>query len=240
MFRAIKMYNPYPELQVAEKALSILGLFFFVLGIVFRYSIIKDNELIHQLTDLFFAFSIAAWYYPFFAFIFVKWPAGYLLKKDRIVFHCKYKKNELLYEDIQCIIISNTQIRLQTTKTPWITMIGEQSDEILQYLMNENRKYVLRDVDIKSKLGEKIGWFHYEYIWKIFKKGSSAIYNYGFGWNKQEIHKVLDGFRGDYYIAASVISNYRDEVNAICKQYDIDSQRIHIIDDSINGEFIWQ
>ena len=240
MFRAIKMFNPYPELQAVEKALSILGLFFFVLGIVFRYSIIKDRELTHQLADLFFAFSIAAWFYPIFAFIFEKWPAGYLLEKDRIVFHCKYRKNELLYEDIQCIIISNTIVRSRITKTPWITMVGERSDEIIQYLMSENRKYVLRDVDIKCKLGEKIGWFHYEYIWKIFKKGSSTIYNYGFGWNKQEIHKVLDGFRGDYYIAASVISNYSDEMNAIRKQYDIDNQRIHIIDDSTNGEFIWR
>lgn len=240
MFRAIKMYNPHPERQVIEKALSILGLFFFVLGIVFRYSIIKDSEWTHQLTYLFFAFCIAAWYYPFFTFIFEKWPAGYLLEKDRIVFHCKYRKNELLYEDIQCIIISNMDVGLRITKTPWITMIGEQSDEILRYLMSEKRKYVLRDADIKCKLGEKIGWFHYEYIWKIFKKGSSTIYNYGFGWNKKEIHKVLNGFRGDYYIAASVIRNYSDEMNAICKKYDINSQRIHIIDDSINGEFIWR
>lgn len=59
-------------------------------------------------------------------------------------------------------------------------------------------------------------------------------------WNKREMHKVLEGFGGDYYIAASVISNYGEELNTICKQYGIDRQRIHIIDDTINGEFIWQ
>lgn len=235
MFRTIKMYSPYLGGHTLETVLGIIGAFFMLLGIVFRYLIIKDINL----SDLFFAFCVAAWFCPFFELIFIKWPEGYLLEKDRVVFHCKCKRNELLYKDIRCIIIVNTVVKLSTTKTPWIAMIGESQDEILRYLINENKRHVLTNSDIQWRLGEKIGWFHYEYMWKIFKKGSSIIYNYGFVWNKQEIHKVLEGFKGDYYIAASVISNYSDKLNVVCKQYGIDDQRIHIIDDSINGEFIW-
>lgn len=237
MFRTIKMYSPYKGGQTLEKVLGIMGAFFMLLGIVLQYLIVKNSDL----SGLFFAFCVAAWYVPLVELILIKWPEGYLLEKDRIVFHCKCKRNELLYEDIRCIIIVNAVVerRGTTTKTPWIAMIGELQDDILQYLINKNKKHVLRSRDIQWRLGEKIGWFHYEYLWKIFKKGSSTIYNYGFIWNKQEIHKVLEGFKGDYYIAASVISNYSDELNAVCKQYGIDNQRIHIIDDSINGEFIW-
>lgn len=236
MFRAMKMYNPGFGGNGMEKVLGILGLFFFVLGMIFQWSIIKDSNL----SGLFFAFAIAAWYCPLLFFLFVKWPAGYLLEKDRIVFHCLFHKNELLYEDIQCIIISNTTVKLRITKTPWICMIGEQQDEILQYLINEKKRHVLTEDDIKMKLGNKIGCFDYGFAWTIFQKGSSTIYNYGFWWNKREMHKVLEGFGGDYYIAASVISNYGAEWNAICEQYGIDHQRVHIIDDSINGEFIWR
>lgn len=237
MFRAIKMYNPDQGSwgYTVDKVLCVIGVFFMLLGIVFQYFVVKDSNF----ADLFYAFCISAWACPLFFFIFVKWPAGYLLEKDRIVFHCKCKKNELLYEDIKCIIIVNASAKYGVTKTPWIAVIGEQQDEILQYLINKNKYRVLRDWDIQWKLGEKIGWFHYEYIWKLFKKGSSTIHNYGFYWNKKEIHKIYEGFRGDYYIAASVISNFGVELNAIYKQYDIDYQRIHIIDDRVNGEFIW-
>lgn len=234
LYSPIKMYSPESGGHTAETVLDIIGAFFLILSIIFQWLGGK-----HDLSGVFFAACMSGWCYPFMAFIFIKWPSGYLLEKDRIVFHCKYKKNELLYEDIQCIIISNVAVGHRITKTPWVAVIGEQQDEFLQYLINENKRHVLTSSDIQCKLGDKIGWFHYEYMHKIFKKGSSIIYNYGFWWNKKEIHKVLEGFRGDYYIAASVISNYGDEMNTICKQYGIDNQRIHIIDDTTNGEFIW-
>lgn len=236
MFRAMRMYDPQSGGHIVEEVLGILGLFFFVLGIVFRWSVVKDSDL----SILFLAFAIAAWYCPLMMLIFVKWPAGYLLEKDGIVFHCKFKKNKILYEEIKYIIISNTTVSTRITKTPWVGIIGEQQNEIPRYLINGKKRHVLTSGDIKYILGEKIGYYHPGNIWNIFKKGSSTIYNYGFWWNKKEMYKVLEGFQGDYYIAASVISNYNDDFNAICKQYGVDSQRIHIIDDSINGEFIWR
>lgn len=235
MFRAMRMYNPQSGGHIVEEVLGILGMFFFVLSVVFRWLIVKDNDL----SGVFFVFGIAAWYCPLMILIFVKMPQGYLLEKDGIVFNCKFKKNKLLYEEIKCIIISNTTVSMRITKTPWIGIIGEQQNEILQYLINGKKRHVLTSDDIKVKLGEKIGYYHPGNIWKILKKGSSTIYNYGFWWNKKEMYKILEGFRGEYYIAASVISNYNDEFNAICKRYDIDGQRIHVIDDSTNGAFIW-
>lgn len=235
MFRAMKMYNPQSGGHMLENVLGILGAFFLALSVTFRWIIVKNNDL----SGLFFALCMSAWFSPIMIYLFVKLPYGYLLDKDGIVFNCKFKKNKLLFENIKYIIIVNAKFRLRITKTPWIGMFGEHQDEFLQYLLYDKKRHVLTSDNIKCYLGEKIGHYDAENLYKILKKGSSTVYNYGFVWNKKEIHKILEGFKGDYYIAASVISNHNDEFNAICKQYKIDTQRIHIIDDSTNGEFIY-
>lgn len=56
-------------------------------------------------------------------------------------------------------------------------------------------------------------------------------------WNKREIYKVLNGFSGDYYVAASIIECYRKKFDEIVKEYDIDKKRIHIIDDLTYRKF---
>lgn len=234
MFRAIKSYCPHAGGHTSDIVLGTIGLFFLVLGILCQWII-----GISDLGGLFFTLCIAAWYYPFGMLIFVKLPDGYLLEKDKLVFYCKFKRNELLYEDIKCIIITNLIVSLRTTKTPWVAMIGEQENELLSYLNNDKKKHVLTSTDIKCMLGEKIGFWHPGNSEKFFQKGSRTIHNYGFCWNKREMYKVLEGFKGDYYIAASVFSNYKEECDALCEKYSIDRQRIHIVDDSCEGEFIW-
>lgn len=57
--------------------------------------------------------------------------------------------------------------------------------------------------------------------------------------NDEMKHKILKGFLGDYYIAASVYENFRGEFDDIVKNYDISRERIYIINDSTNGKFIW-
>ena len=101
------------------------------------------------------------------------------------------------------------------------------------------RRYVLSSNNIRVKLGAEIGCYHPGNIWTIFNKGSSAISDYGFIWNKREIYKIFKGFRGDYHIAASVIESYRDKFDNIVKEYGISDNQIHVIDDSTDGEFLW-
>lgn len=188
---------------------------------------------------LLFSLCLGAWFYPFIILIFVKLPEGYLLEQDRIVYHCKCKKNQLLYKDIKCIIVTNFVVSLTITKTPWVAVIGKEENEIISYVMSDKKRHVLTSDDMKYKLGEKIGVWHPGNIGKIFKKGSCTTYDYGFVWNKKEMYKVLEGFGGDYYIAASVIYNYKEEFHALREKYDTGNQRIHIIDDTVNGEFVW-
>ncbi|MCM1288189.1 MAG: hypothetical protein NC240_07740 [Clostridium sp.] len=148
-------------------------------------------------------------------------------------------KNKLLYQDIKCIIISNAQGNYTITKTPYVTVIGGEKDEILQYCIKSSKRHVLTSNNIRYKLGAEIGCYHPENIQELFKKGSSTIYNYGFAWNKRVMDKLLKGFGGDYYIAASVLGNFRNEFDGIVKKYNIGSERIFVIDDSTNGKFIW-
>lgn len=53
------------------------------------------------------------------------------------------------------------------------------------------------------------------------------------------MHKVLKGFPGDYYVAASVIDQWRKKYDETVKEYGIDENRIHIMDDSTYGIFRW-
>lgn len=236
MFRLIKRYWPDARGHTVELVLGSIGLFFLMLSIVFRWLVVRNADL----SGLFFYLCLGAWYVPFGILIFMKLPKGYLLEQDKIVFYCKCKRNQLLYEDIKCIIVTNFEFNARIDKRPWVAVIGKEEDEIISSIMNDKRRHVLASSDINYKLGEKIGFWHTGNVWEIFKRGSSTTYDYGFLWNKKEMYKVLEGFKGDYYIAASVIHNYEEDFHAICEKYSIDHQRIHIIDDTINGEFIWR
>mgnify|MGYP000038980815 CR=1 FL=1 len=193
-----------------------------------------------DLAGVFWGFCLSSWYIPVILFFF-KLEGGYIVQDDCIIFKYRFLKNKLLYTDIKCIIISNLEApNFKSTKTPHVTVIGGEQDEILQYCIDSPKRHVLTSLDIQYKLGAEIGCYHPGNIREIFKKGSSIIYNYGFVWNKREMYKIFKGFLGEYYIAASVYENFRDEFNDIVKKYDISRERICVIDDSTNGKFIWR
>lgn len=236
MFRIMKRYCPHAGGHTSDFVLGIIGASFLLLSIVFGWFVVRDENL----SGLFLSLCIGAWFCPFTILVFVKLPEGYLLEQDRIVYHCKCKKNQLLYKDIKCIIVTNFVVSSRITKTPWAAVIGKEENEIISYVMSDKKRHVLTSDDMKYKLGEKIGVWHPGNIGKILKKGSCTTYDYGFVWNKKEMYKILEGFGGDYYIAASVIYNYKEDFHEICEKYGIDNQRIYIIDDTVNGEFVWR
>ena len=74
---------------------------------------------------------------------------------------------------------------------------------------------------------------------RLFKKGSSTLENYGFAWREEEMDQILEKYPGDYYIAASVLEYFGEKFDGLVKKYKFRRGRIHVIDDSTNGEFIW-
>lgn len=62
-------------------------------------------------------------------------------------------------------------------------------------------------------------------------KDSSCIPYYGFRWNKKDIYLVFKNYNGSYYIARSIVERYKEEINSIMHQYNIDNHRVNIIED---------
>ncbi|MCM1083781.1 MAG: hypothetical protein NC393_10790 [Clostridium sp.] len=228
-----KKYYPRFNSYLIEKILIICGIVFFICFLLFNF--IFDSR---DLACVFFGLCLSSWFIPV-TLSFFKLREGYIILEDGISFQYRFMKNKLLYQDIKCIIISNAQGNYTITKTPYVTVIGGEKDEILQYCIKSPKRHVLTSNNIRYKLGAEIGCYHPKNIREVFKKGSSTIYNYGFVWNKRAMDKLLKGFEGDYYIAASVLGNFRDEFNNIVKTYNLSNERIFVIDDSTNGKFIW-
>lgn len=225
-------------LILVEKGSLICGWISFICYLLFYYVI--DNR---DLAYVFWGVALAGWFVPVLSF-FVKLCKGYSIQEDGFCFRYRFIKHKLLYEDIKCIIIVNSNTNGgKIIKIPYIIIIGGEQDEILRYCNNFHNlpyRHVLSSNNIRVKLGAEIGCYHPGNIWKIFNKGSSAISDYGFIWNnKKEMYKIFKEFRGDYHIAASVIESYRDKFDNIVKEYGISDNQIHIIDDSTNGKFIW-
>lgn len=170
----------------------------------------------------------------------IKKGEGYALEEDGIYYKYMLSTRKLLYKDIKCIIIANSCAGGRIKNTPCVVMMGGEPEKILHYCMNSERFHVLSMDELRERLGEEIGYYGPENCWKIFRKGAFTISNYGFEWNKGEMHKVLKGFSGDYYVAASVIDCWRKKYDEIVKEYGIDEKRIHIMDDSTYGIFRWQ
>lgn len=170
----------------------------------------------------------------------IKTGEGYALEEDGIYYKYMLSTRKLLYKDIKCIIIVNSCAGGRIKNTPCVVMMGGEPEKILHFCMNSERFHVLSMDELRERLGEEIGYYGPENCWKIFRKGAFTISNYGFEWNKGEMHKVLKGFSGDYYVAASVIDCWRKKYDEIVKEYGIDEKRIHIMDDSTYGIFRWQ
>ncbi len=228
-----RLYYPRFNSDVIEKILIICGAVLCICFLIINFVFGKKD-----LAGVFWGLCLSAWYCPALLFLF-KLSEGYVVLDDGISFRYRFMKNKLLYNDIKCIIISNGNGNYRIVKTPYVTVIGGEQDEILRYCTDSPKRHVLTSNDIRYYLGEKIGFYYPDNMWKIFKKGSSVIYNYLFVWNEREMHKIFKGYLGDYYIAASVLENYDDEFADIVKKYNISSEQIKVIDDSIKGKFIW-
>lgn len=229
-----KKYDPRFDSYLIERVLIICGIVLFICSLLVRY-VFESKDL----AGVFWGLCLSSWFIPV-ALFFCKLQNGYSIQDEGICFQFRFLKNKLLYKDIKCIIISNDDVNYKIVKTPYITVIGGEQDKILQYCIDSPKRHVLTSSDIRYKLGAAIGCYHPGNIEEMFKKGSSVIHNYGFIWNKREMYKVFRGFQGDYYVAASVYGNYRNEIADIQKKYQVSSNRIHIIDDSTDGKFIWK
>ncbi|MGN0246899.1 MAG: hypothetical protein ACI4DK_13175 [Lachnospiraceae bacterium] len=228
-----KIYYPRADIYLVEKISLISGWMFFICYLLIYY-VIGNKDI----ADIFLAFCLSSCFISCWH-VFCKLREGYSIQEDGICFRYRFIKHKLLYEDIKCIIIVNSYGNNKIVKTPYIIVIGGEQNEILQYCNNFPFRHVLASINIMVKLGAEIGCYHPGNIWTIFNKGSSAISDYGFIWNKREMYKIFKGFRGDYHIAASVIESYRDKFDDIVKEYGISDNQIHIIDDSTDGEFLW-
>ncbi len=241
MFR-IKMQYPDFKSEIGEKVLGICGAILLVPAGIFKI-VFKD----YNLSVIFMALALSAWY-PLIILIVYEWWKGYIIEDDGIYFKHRFLKHKILYKNIRCIIISNgcvhnihsTYMDYKKKIAPWLTIMGGETDKILKYCMEDNpRRHVLRNIDIEYVLGADIGCYNPENFYKIFSKKSWKIYNYGFVWNIKNTNKILKAYTGDYYIASSISSNYSEEIKTICEKYGINNERIHIIEDSTNGEFVW-
>lgn len=230
--RIFKMCARGSDIFYTEIVTSICGGLFALSAIIFGL-LRKEAE-----TALCCGLALSFWIFPAVGFL-GKLSGGYIIEKDGIYYKYWFRSNKLYYQDINCIIISNNAYdNRRIMKEACVTIIGGEQNDILQYCTQNNKSHVLTRRDIEYKLGASIGFHHSGNIWELFKKGSTAIHNYDFGWNKKEMYKLLEGYQGNYYIAASVISNFKKEFDDIVERYGIADERIHILDDSTNGKFI--
>lgn len=169
----------------------------------------------------------------------IKKGEGYALEEDCIYYKYGLITRKLLFQDIKCIIIANSSEGERIKNTPYVMMMGGDPEKILHFCMNSERFHVLSIDEIRGQLGGEIGYYGPENFWRVFRKGAFTTYDYGVEWNQKEMHKVLEGFSGDYYVASSVVDCWRKKYDEIVKGYGIEENRIHIMDDSTYGIFRW-
>ena len=229
-----KLYYHETDSGPMVRSLIYSALFFFILAIIFKNIFIDPMAPILAGRNAIIMLALAPIVY------FLKQGEGYAIEENCIYYN-KYRfiKRKLLFKDIKCIIVVNASDEGRIRNTPYIIMMGGDPEKILHYCMNSERFHVLSKDEVKEKLGGEIGYYSVENFWKLFKKGAFSICDYGFEWNKKEMHKVFEGFPGDYYVASSVIDCYRKTYDEIVKVYGIDKKRIHIINDSTYGIYRW-
>lgn len=100
----------------------------------------------------------------------------------------------------------------------------------MQYIADVPDGDGLTSDDIRYKLHEEITR-RPRYFRELMEKGSYSGYSYAFVWNTKEMHKVLKGFSGDYYIAETVPRKFHHKFGVIMEKYNINQTRIHKIAD---------
>lgn len=159
--------------------------------------------------------SIGAFYWDIIVWL-QTMSEGYRLSDSGICFWHKFKKHTVDFGEIHNIYIVNKSINNgDIVGVPFIWLMGGKETGVLQYCMQDrNKNCGLIDAEIAQ----------------ILIDNNETENNYGFVWNRKEIHKLFNGYRGEYYVAESVIKNYPNEYNAICAYYDV-RERVHIIKD---------
>lgn len=221
------MYDPASNGHSADIFLSLLGLMCLAISWICNYIIgVKD------VASLFFAFSLSAFFIPVTMF-FAKWCRGYRIEDDGVYFKYRFLNNKILFNDIQCIIISNTELYRASTKDPYVTLIRENGDDVIQWCINQEGNRVLTGEQIRFFLS-KINRSYNPVKFNKVLKDSSCISYYGFRWNKKDIGLILKNYKGPYFIARSIVERYKEEVNSIMHQYNIGDGRVNIIEDFNN------
>lgn len=215
-----RLYNPLFGNHAIENFLLIISAVQIVIAVVCKMF------LIHEIGEIFFALA----YGDLLAYVIIflyKLCVGYSVDDESIEFR-RIKKDKIYFKDINCIIFSNKVVRMGISKTVWVTLVSGETKDIVSFCENYNKKYVLTDSDIKNRLD----------CVRANQDSSLGKY-YGFIWNQKEMHKILEVYNKDYYVAASVASVHKEFFKKICDSYKLDERKIHIIDDSLAGNFSW-
>ena len=224
MFKIIKMYDPAFNGHSTDIFLSLLGMMCLVISRICNYiTSMKDDAL------LFFALSLSAFFIPVIMF-FAKWYRGYMIEHDGVYFKYRFVDNKLFYDDIQCIIISNTELYHASTKDPYITLIRDNGKEFIEWYVNKKKNRWLTGEQIRYfliKANRKKANIKLRYIFKNW----SNINSYGFRWNKKYASLLLENYNGTYYIARSIYERYEKEIRIHIQQYNINESRVNVIDD---------
>ncbi len=207
----LKRYNPVIDSDNIGKGVIIMRLLsipFLVIAIVTRILDISN-------ASRFFLLMCIPMLWLDFIWFMQKMAGGYKLSDKEIIFWRNCKKNRVEYENIKYIFIVNACTNnVEISSLPWVAIIGGKATGVVEYCMHtrgENNRLFNTDIE------------------NILVKNQEIKSNYGFLWNSKEMYKILKGYKGDYYIAKSVMKE-SEEYKQIYERYDI-KDRVHIIED---------
>lgn len=142
---------------------------------------------------------------------------GYKMSNTDIYFWRNFKKHRVSFQEIHHIYVVNAAVNNgDVMGLPYILLIGGKESGVQQYCMHD-----------RNKSGRLL---HTE-IEIMLISNHETDNNYGFVWNQKIIYKILKGYKGDYYVAESILNDFSIEYDLICEQYDDIEERVHVIED---------
>lgn len=211
MIRLIKRYHPGVDYRTVNKKMMpwrILGLFCLLVAIfesVFH--------LILQNAAFWYVLSISLVWNDVMRFFQIA-SNGYILSDRCIYFWRSFKKHKVEFREVHSIYIVNADINNgDIMGVPYVLLIGGQESSII-------RQYI----DKRTKSSRML---HTELGLAIMENGGPGD-NYGFVWNEREMYKILANYKGDHYVAESIINDFSKQCEIICTQYDLEG-RVHIV-----------